>query len=76
MRICVKLSNANNYLRIKLQQLAAAHGLRLVTVDVRQAFWIKRQLRGKYYVSALVLTDYVWSLIDWTLLAFDPLHKL
>ena len=28
----VKLSNANNYLRIKLQQLAVAHGLRLVTV--------------------------------------------
>tara|TARA_B100000768_G_scaffold142455_1_gene134322 strand:- start:139 stop:642 length:504 start_codon:yes stop_codon:yes gene_type:complete len=81
MRICVKLSNANNYLRIKLQQLAAAHGLRLVTVDVRQAFWIKRQLRGKYYVSTLVLTDYVWSFIDWTLLAFlytnfDKLHTV
>ena len=81
MRICVKLSNANNYLRIKLQQLAAAHGLRLLTVDVQQAFWIKRQLRGKYYVSTLILTDAVWSFIDWTLLAFlytnfDKLHTV
>ena len=39
------------------------------------------ELRGKYYVSTLVLTDYVWSFIDWTLLAFlytnfDKLHTV
>ena len=66
----------------KLQHAAASQGLRLVARDVRQAFHIKKRLRGRFQVGELVLTCSVWPFWpDWTLLVdlfghFDKLHTV
>ena len=68
MRICVKLASTNKILCDTLQLAAAANGLRLVVVNVKQACRVKKQLHSSFYISELVLTGRAWPFIDWTVL--------
>ena len=83
LRSCVRLACTTSKLACaKLQHAAASQGLRLVARDVRQAFHIKKRLRGRLQVGDLVLTCSVWPFWpDWTLLVdlfghFDKLHTV
>jgi len=73
LRICVKLASTNKNLRSTLQFAAAANGLRLVVVDVKQAYRVKKQLRSSFYISELVLTGSTWP-FELRRLDFAPLH--
>jgi len=82
LRKCVLLARASKVVRAKLQRAAAPRGLRVVARDVKQAFMIKKQLRGSFQVGELMLTCSVWPFWpDWTLTvelfgSFDKLHTV
>ena len=82
LRSCVRLACTSKLACAKLQHAAASQGLRLVARDVRQAFQIKKRLRGAFHIGELVLTCKTWPFWpDWTLTVdlfghFDKLHTV